>query len=360
MYNERGGVEIGGDKYRIELTVIDDQLDPRQAVAGAQQMLAGGIKYIIGPNVDTTAAVIVPLLRANNAVNVAYGFARYLYTPPQRNSILGMIASYQVGPIIYEYLKKSKGVGSVSFITRNEADALNQRDEGVRGAYRVGLNVISSSVIYPHGTMDFRPYVARMLRGYDIGDLASVRGQVVTGGLVQPVGGTPDLVVLSGVAPADTPLLLIALRELGYTGLVSTETAQDARYLAQAGAAADGFISLGGASPPDTRSPYMNEFVRRYETLAGEWNDEAGTKVYALEMILRTLQLAGPAAITDGTLFLATVPTFAVDNPFLQEKRALRYGGYRSFNQQRQIGVPMVVDEFRGGQFRTLFIGSVD
>ncbi len=362
MYNEQGGVEIGSERYRVELTVVDDQLDPALALAGARQMLADGIRYIIGPNVDTTAAVIVPLLRAANAVNIAYGFARYLYAPPQRNSILGMVASYQDGPIVYDHLRRNNGVRSVSFIARNEADSLNQRDEGVKGAYGVGLNVLSSSVTYPHGTTDFRPFVSRMLSGYDRGVMAGVTGQVQVrvGATPQPAGVRPDLVVLSGVAPGDAPLALVALRELGYQGLVGTETAQDARALATAGAAAEGFLSIGGASPPGTRSPYMEDFVRRYTAQAGEWNDEAGTKVYALEMILRTLQQAGAGAVEDGTAFLAAVPNFAIDNPFLKERKTLRYVGLKSFNQPRQIGVPLVVNEFRNGEFKTLFVGAVD
>src|SRR5262249_32611482 len=146
MYNEQGGVEIGGQKYRIQIVTIDDELDPKLAIAGAQRLIGEEkIHYIIGPNIDTTAAVLVPLLRAGNAMNVAYAFGRYLYTPPQRNSILGMVASYQAGPIIYRYLKDKRGVKSVSFVARNEADSLNQRDEGVTGARRVGLTVVSSA-----------------------------------------------------------------------------------------------------------------------------------------------------------------------------------------------------------------------
>ena len=358
MYNEQGGVEIGGQKYKIQVLSLDDQLDPKLAVAGAEQLLREGVHYILGPNIDTTAAVVVPLLRSGNAVNVAYAFGKYLYTPPQRNSILGMVASYQDDPIVFEYLRKNKGVKAVSFVARNEADSLNQRDEGVAGAWRTGLTVISASEVYQPGTTDFRPVLARVLRGADAGVLTGVAGQL--GGRAQPVGGTPDLVVLSGAAPADAPLMLLALRELGYKGLVSTETGQDARYLRQAGEAAEGLISLGGASPPEGRSPYMRDFAERYVRLAGEWNDEAGTKVYALETLLRTLQLAGPAAVDDVGVFLRAVPTFAVDDPFVGEKRALRYVGERTFNQQRQIGVPLVVDEFRGGEFETLFTGTIE
>lgn len=358
MYNEKGGVDIGGEKYKIEIVAIDDQLDPKLAVAGAERLIRQeGIRYIIGPNVDTTAAVIVPLLRAGNAINIPYAFASYLYTPPQRNSILGMVASFQVGPIIYRYLKDKRGIKAISFVARNEADSLNQRDQGVIGARRVGLTVVSSSEVYEPGTTNFRPVMARVLRATDT-EMPPQAGQI--GGPTTPVGGTPDLIVLSGVAPGDAPLILIALRELGYKGLVSAETAQDAKLLAEAGAAADGFISVGGASPPETRSPYMEEFVRRYTKLAGEWQDEAGTKVYALEMILRTLQKAGPKAINDVAEFMNVIPTFDIDNPFVKEKTTLRYVGTTFFNQQRQIGVPLVVNEFKGGKFHTLFVGSVE
>ncbi|MEZ5659491.1 MAG: hypothetical protein R3E83_13470 [Burkholderiaceae bacterium] len=58
--------------------------------------------------------------------------------------------------------------------------------------------------------------------------------------------------MLSGVAPGNAPLLIRAARELGYEGLISTETAQDAKVLEEgAGELANGFISVGGASTPD-------------------------------------------------------------------------------------------------------------
>lgn len=359
MYNEKGGVEIGGEKYRIQIVSFDDRLDPRLALDGARHLIEqDGVRYIIGPNVDTTAGVIVPLLRTGGAVNIAYGFGRFLYTPPQRNSILGMVASFQAAPVIYRYLIETKGIRSVSFVARNEVDSLNQRDEGVQAARGAGLVVVSSSTEYAAGTTNFRPVIRRLLAARDNPVLVGAAGQL--GGPALPSGGTPDLIVLSGVAPGDAPLMLIALREAGFTGLVAAETAQDAKLLAEAGAAAEGFISVGGASPPDTRSPYMEEFVKRYTKRAGEWHDEAGTKVYALEMILRTLQKAGPKAIDDVTEFLSVIPAFEIDNPFVKDKTPLRYVGMRFFNQQRQIGVPMVVNEFKGGKFHTLFFGSVE
>src|SRR5918993_4142466 len=39
MHNEQGGVEIGGERYRIEIVSMDDQLDPKLAVASTERML---------------------------------------------------------------------------------------------------------------------------------------------------------------------------------------------------------------------------------------------------------------------------------------------------------------------------------
>jgi branched-chain amino acid transport system substrate-binding protein len=338
MYNKQGGVEIDGEKYKIEIVSIDDKNDPKIAVSGAERLIhQEGINYMIGPNVDTTAASIVPVVEAGSAINIPYAFSKQLYSPPRENSILGMIASYQAAPIIYKYLQDEKGVQTVSFVARNESDPLNQRDEGVVAGQELGLEVMSSEDTYEPGTTDFFPVMSKV------------------------VSGNPDLIVLSGVAPADAPLLIRTARELGYQGILSTETAQDIKILNEvAGELANGFISVGGASTPEIRSAYMEDFIERYNQVAGEWNDEAGTKVYALEMILATLQQAGKEAIEDIDLYKAAIPDFSITNPFLKEEQPLTYVGTNYFDQKRQIGVPMVVNEVRDGEFKTLFIGSVE
>lgn len=338
MWNEKGGVEIGGEKYKIQIVAVDDKNDPKLSVSGAERLTQQeGIHYIIGPNVDTTAASVRPVAEKNGAIYFPYAFSKSLYTPPAGNAILGMIASYQAGPIIYKYLMDNKGVKKVAFVARNESDPLNQRDEGVAAAKQLGLEVVSSEDTYEPGTSDFFPVMSKV------------------------VGGGPDLIVLSGVAPADAPLLIKTARELGFEGTLSTETAQDAKIIGEvAGEAANGFISVGGASTPEIRSPYMEEFAKRYEQVAGEWNDEAGTKVYALEIILATLQKTGKAGIDDVSAFKQAVDSFSMKNPFLKEEAELKYVGTAYFGQKRQIGVPMVVNEYRDGGFKTLFVGSVE
>ena len=78
-----------------------------------------------------------------------------------------------------------------------------------------------------------------------------------------------------------------------------------------------------------------------------------------LEYILETMK-ANPAAIDDVAVFKAAMDTFEAPNPYLKGDKKLRYVGMTSFGQKRQVSVPMVVNEYRDGEFKTLFIAEVD
>jgi branched-chain amino acid transport system substrate-binding protein len=332
--NEKG-IKIGDDTYKIDVVTFDDQKDPKRAIAGMEKMAQEGIHYVVGPNVDDGAAAVRPVAEKNNIIYFPYAFPQALYTKPASNAVLGMIANYQSGPAIYKYLKENKNVKTIAFVAANESDPLSQRDGGVAAANALGLKVLAANDTYQNDTRDFTPVLTPIVKL------------------------KPDLLVLSGVAPGNAPLLVRAARELGYTGLISTETAQDAKVLEEgAGDLADGFISVGGASTPEIRSPAMEEFIKRYTKMFGEYNDESNTKVYALEYIVDTLK-ANPKAIDSVDEFKKTIDSFSAPNPFVKSGE-LKYVGTTSFGQKRQVSVPMVVNEYKGGKFQTLFVGQVD
>jgi branched-chain amino acid transport system substrate-binding protein len=333
--NETGGVKIGDDTYNINIVTFDDQRDPKRAIAGMEKMAQEGIHYVVGPNVDDGAAAVRPVAESKGIIYFPYAFPKPLYVAPASNAILGMVANYQSGPAIYKYLMENKGVKKVAFIAGNESDPLSQRDSGVAAAKALGLEVVAENDTYQTDTRDFTPVLTPIVQL------------------------KPDLLVLSGVAPANAPLLIRAARELGYEGLISAETAQDATVLQEgAGELANGFISVGGASTPEIRTPAMDEFIDRYTKKFGEYNDESNTKVYALEYILETLK-ANPKAIDNVDEFKKTVDTFSAPNPFAKDG-TLKYVGTTSFGQKRQLSVPLVVTEFKDGAFQTMFVGEVD
>jgi len=334
--NETGGVKIGDETYEITIVTFDDQKDPKRAIAGMEKMAQEGIHYVVGPNVDDGAAAVRPVAEKNNIMYFPYAFPKSLYQKPASNAVLGMIANYQSGPAIYKFLRDEKGVKTVAFVAANESDPLSQRDGGVAAAKALGLEVVADKDTYQNDTRDFVPVLTPVLRT------------------------RPDLLVLSGVAPGNAPLLIRSARELGYTGFISTETAQDAQVLKEgAGDLANGFISVGGASTPAIRTKAMEEFIDRYTKMFGEYNDESNTKVYALEYIIETLK-ANPKGLDDIDEFKKTMDSFSAPNPYMKGDSVLKYVGTTSFGQKRQVFVPMVVNEYRDGKFKTLFIAEVD
>ena len=334
--NETGGVKIGGTTYNVEIIAFDDQKDPKRAIAGMEKMAQEGIHYVVGPNVDDGAAAVRPVAEKKGIMYFPYAFPKELYTKPASNAVLGMVANYQSGPAIYKHLMKANGVKSVAFVAANESDPLSQRDGGVSAAKAVGLKVTSSNVTYQVDTTDFSPVLLPVLKT------------------------RPDLLVLSGVSPANAPQLIRSARELGFKGTISTETAQDANVLKEgAGDLANGFVSVGGASTPQLASDKMREFVKRYTKMFGEYNDESNTKVYALEYILETLK-ANPKGLTDVKTFQKTMDTFEAPNPYLVGNAKLKYVGMSSFGQKRQVSVPLVVNVYKSGKFETLFVAQVD
>ncbi len=333
--NDEGGIKIGDTTYNIEIVTWDTQDNTTRAKEGMEKMVQEGIHYVIGPNTDPTAAAVRPVAERDGVMYFPYAFPKELYTKPASNAVLGMIANYQSGPAIYKYLKENKGVKSIAFLAANESDALSQREGGIQAAKALGLKVLAQDA-YQSDTRDFAPAVTPIVKL------------------------KPDLLVLSGVAGGTAPLIIRAARELGYTGLMSAETAQDAMQLKDgAGDLANGFISVGGASTPEIRSAMMEEFIRRYTEDHGQYDDESNTKVYAMEYILETLK-ANPKAINDVEEFKKTMDTLSVPNPYMKGDRKLEYVGLTSFGQKRQVGIPMVVTEYQDGEFQTLFVTNVD
>lgn len=332
MYNEAGGIDIGGERFRIEIVCYDDRLTPARAADGARHLIEEeGVHYIIGPNVEQTFTAALPVAERNRAMLFPYSFTRSLYRPPRENAVLGQVAGYQAVPSIYRYLI-GNGARSIALVAPATPEGLRQRQDAAKIATGLGMRVLSENSTYLVGAEDIESSVAPAL------------------------ARMPDVLALPNVAPFDASRLIGRARDLGFSGFITTESAQDVEHLlAVAGSAADGLVMVGGASPAETRSARMNEFIRRYVAAAGAWNDEAGTKAYALEFLLATLQVAGKGALSDISRFKAVIPHFSIDNPLVSGRAALAYYGSGDFRQKRQIGIPLVVNMIRGGRQQTLF-----
>lgn len=340
LINDEGGFIVDGVRHKVEVISADTKQDPKIAVQGAQKLVYDdNVKYIIGPNTDSTSISILPVIEEGKAICINYSFNKEGHSPPHNNSMLGMIANYQSSPIIFKYLMDNYGVKTISFVTANQPIGLTQREESAVVAEELGLKILSKDVTYEPETSDFFPILTKALKQ------------------------KPDLLALTAVSPSNAALLAKTARQLGYEGYFCTESSLDIKTLVEgAGEYADGFIYVGGGSTPEIRSAYMIEFMETYIEIAGEWNDEAGTKMYALPMIIYTIQQAGEKALTDIEEFKKAMPDVKVPDLFIKEElnKTLKWVGESYFGQNHQVGVPIVITIVRNGKAEALFIGEVE
>lgn len=227
----------------------------------------------------------LPIAERGGAMLFPYSFTRSLYRPPHDNAVLAQVAGYQAVPFVYRHLMRTKGVQTISLIAPGTPEGLRQRQETAQIASSVGLRVLSRNATHGVGSDHIEDAIA------------------------PAVAVGPDVLALSNVAPSDAVRLIRRARDLGFKGLITTESAQDVEdLLGTLGSSADDLVMVGGASVPESRSPRMLEFMRRYVERFGTWNDEAGTKAYALEFVLGTLMLAGKPALDDISQFKAAIP----------------------------------------------------
>ena len=261
MWNERGGVKIGDKTYNIDIVTFDDQKDPKRAIEGMEKMAQEGIHYVVGPNVDDAAAAVRPVAEKNKIIYFPYAFPKSLYTKPAANAVLGMVANYQSGPAIYKYLKENKGVKTIAFVAANESDPLSQRDGGVAAAKALGLQRRSPRPIPTRTTpRDFTPVLTPIVKL------------------------KPDLLVLSGVAPANAPLLIRVGARTRLSRASSRPRRRRTPRSSRKARAISPMASSRSAALRRRRSARhaMEEFIDRYTKMFGEYNDESNTKVYAL------------------------------------------------------------------------------
>jgi len=334
MYNDAGGIDIGGERFKIEIRCFDDRLSASRAAEGARHLTeVEGVRYIIGPNVEQTMSAVLPIVERNRAMVFPYSFTRSLYRLPRGNAVLCQVAGYQAIPSIYRHLIRKEGVKTIAFVAPATSEGLRQRQDASRIATSLGMRVVSESATYRVGGDDLES-------------------------AVEPaIARRPDVLAVTNAAPLDASRLIGRARDLGFRGLITTESAQDVQYLLSTlGANANGLVMVGGASLPETQSRRMEEFVQRFVRRVGAWNDEAGTKAFAMEFLLGTLQVAGKAAIDDIDRFKTAIPHFAIDNPLDRTRVPMSYVGAGEFQQKRQIGIPLVVNAIREGRLETLFV----
>ncbi|MGI5190472.1 ABC transporter substrate-binding protein [Promicromonospora sp. CA-289599] len=323
--SQRQGLELaaeqlnaaGGVEY--ELTVEDDQTDPRQGIAVFEQLTADdGASVIIGPTLSTGAFQAqpiaqeegVPVLAISNTVDGITAQGDYIF----RDSL----PESQVIPQTVAAARAEYGLEKVVVMYAND-DALSEAGGEVFGDALEAEGIeVADTLTFSVADTDFRAL------------------------LTEAKAADPDALAVSGLIEAAIPLVTQA-RELGLdVPIIGGNGFNNPRLMADAGDAAEGVV-VGAAWNSASDNPENTAFLADFEEMHGAQPDQFAAQSYTGLMLVDAAVRASCSgerdAIKEGLANIQGVPTVL---------------GELTINDERDAEHEAVVQVVDGGKFTVL------
>jgi branched-chain amino acid transport system substrate-binding protein len=310
--NAKGGVEY-------ELTVEDDQTDPRQGIAVFEELTAeGGASAIIGPTLSSGAFQAqpiaqeegVPVLAISNTVDGITEQGDYIF----RDSL----TESRVIPQTVAAAKAEYGLENVVVMYAND-DALTE------AGGQVFTETLAAEGIEVADTLTF-----------------SVEDTDFRALLTEAKAANPDALMVSSLIEAAIPLVTQA-REIGIdVPIVGGNGFNNPKLMADAGDAAEGVV-VGAAWNSASDNPENTAFLADFEEMHGTAPDQFAAQAYTGLMLIDTAVRASCSgerdAIKEGLGSIEGVPTVL---------------GELTINEERDAEHEAVVQIVEDGQFAVL------
>jgi branched-chain amino acid transport system substrate-binding protein len=258
--NKAGGL-LG---KKVELVTYDDRADAKEAVALAQKLIQQDrIVGLVAGSYSMPTRAVAPLFQDEGIPLVA----AYAIHPDVtkagdfnfRNGFLGTVegraAAYTAVALLQA--KKIALLTSDNDFGRTLAEGFNE----YLAKFAKGKAEVVIALTYPMSEKDFKPYLSK----------------------IKEVN--PDVIFSSGYYFQTGPVLKQA-RELGMkTQIIGEEGADSPKTLEIAGDSAEGFVIVTNLNRDDKR-PFVQEFLKEYETRFKIQPDMVGASAYDAFMIL--------------------------------------------------------------------------
>ncbi len=315
--NKAGGL-LG---KKVELVTYDDRADAKEAVALAQKLIQQDqVVGLVAGSYSMPTRAVAPLFQDEGLPLVA----AYAIHPDVtkagdfnfRNGFLGAVEGRAAAHTAVELLKAKK----IALLTsdndfgRTLAEGFNE----YLAKFAKGKAEVVMALTYPMSEKDFKPYLSK----------------------IKEVN--PDVIFSSGYYFQTGPVLKQA-RELGMkTQIIGEEGADSPKTLEIAGESAEGFVIVTNLNRDDKR-PFVQEFLKEYETRFKIQPDMVGASAYDAFMILcdgiQRAKSTGGKAVRD-----AIAATKDYDG---------LTGVIRGFNKG-EVVKEVQVQQVKGGRFRYL------
>lgn len=307
------------DGVSYDLTVEDDQTDPRQGITVFEQFVEDdGASVIIGPTLSNGAFQAQPIAQEAGVPVLAISNTASGITEQGDYIFRDSLTEAQVIPQTIAQSKEAYGLEKVIVMYSNDDAFTESGYEVFKSALEDEDVEIIDTLTFSKADTDFRSL------------------------LTEAKGASPDAIVVSGLIEAAIPLVTQA-RDLGIeVPIIGGNGFNNPQLMADAGTAAEGVV-VGAAWNSSSDFPENTAFLKAYEAEFGSLPDQFAAQAYTGLMLIDQAVRANCSGerddIKEALGQLEDVPT-----PL----------GELSINDDRDAEHPAVVQVVEDGKFTVL------
>jgi branched-chain amino acid transport system substrate-binding protein len=321
--NEKGGITVKGEKYKIELAVEDNKMSPAGSVDAATKLVYEDKVQFIGGTVVPVQAMAVSSVTEKNKVLFVISRTDIVH-PDQPYTFTGNYGFAAPVPFLYEVLlEKYPSVKSMGYLVEDE--------DGARAVY--GL---SSSIAKQRGLKLMEPES----HPWEAPEYYPQWTKIIS--------TNPDAVDQGLKMPDSTANCLKQGRELGYKGPIIAAIPGDPNLIIQMvgdKSLATDFIYAGFDPYAPDNPPMIKEMIKRWEAKYKTPMDadapEAWDWMYCLTQAIEKAQSLDTTDVKNAWENMTTIET---------SKGTAKMGGAKTFGINHMVFNPCTISQFKDGK----------
>ena len=331
--NSQGGLQVKGEKYKVETVTEDTKYDAARAVAGAEKLVnRDKVKFIIGTNGTHEALAVLPITTPAKVILCTFCFDRSAIGTQYPYSFRAIPTAYEFYTPMYKWLnQKYPDKKRMVLVVKNYAGGLVVRDQAKEATEKEGYKIAGVETYQP-ATTDFYPIMTKIL------------------------AHKPEVMDFTAASGGDTGLLLKAAKQLGYKGITLQGTQGDpGTVISTAGKEnAEGHYFMGGGSDEAVASSAMEAFIKEYTKRYGSWNEVASQDYYIPRLVGLAIQKAGTIDNTDA--IAKALEATEMKSPLVKGNPTVKFAGKNYYGRNSQVIMPLALVQVIHGQPKTVAV----
>ncbi|WP_353235582.1 ABC transporter substrate-binding protein [Diaphorobacter ruginosibacter] len=319
--NAKGGLEVGGKKYKVKVIPYDDKYQAGEAVTAANRLVfEDKVKYIIGPVGSAAALAVTPIVDKNKVVMLTLGFTDKALGKDKPFNFRPNLTTMETSQPQIDWIVKAKNIKKVGGLFPNDETG-QQIAQDLEKAYSKAGAQLNAKEFFERERVDMMPLLTRLM----------AKGV--------------DAIELDGNAPGTAGLIVKQARELGFKGFI----------IRSGGPATPEIVNVAGNTaangmlvntPVDPANAAVKAYSERYSAKYKKRMNGFSPAFYdGTHMLFQAMAAAGTATDTDKV-------RVALENvkDYKGILGTLNWTGAEVYGTAHQVSAPFYIARVQDGQ----------